>query len=39
MSENDDLRIDIERFGPGPEVTDEVSRAVLDHPSVQDPRP
>jgi hypothetical protein len=37
MSENEsgDLRIDIARFGPGPEVTDEVSRAVLDHPSVQ----
>ena len=38
MSENerDDLRIEIEPFGPGPEVNDEVSEAVLDHPSVQE---
>jgi hypothetical protein len=34
--EHDDLQIDIERFGPGPEVIDEVSRAVLGHPSVQE---
>jgi hypothetical protein len=34
MSENEhsDLQINIERFGPGPEVIDEVSQAVLDHP-------
>jgi hypothetical protein len=38
MSENEhsDLQINIERFGPGPEVIDEVSQAVLDHPSVQE---
>src|SRR3712207_4490200 len=36
MSENGEVRIDIESFGPGPEVNDEVSEAVLDHPSVQE---
>lgn len=38
MSENEqsDLRINIERFGPGPEVIDEVSQAVLNHPSVRE---
>ncbi|HSL01426.1 MAG TPA: hypothetical protein VK869_13915 [Rubrobacteraceae bacterium] len=36
MSEDGELRIDIERFGPGPEVIDEVSRDVLDHPSVRE---
>jgi hypothetical protein len=36
MSENGDVRIEIESFGPGPEVNDEVSEAVLDHPSVQE---
>ncbi|MBA2533407.1 MAG: hypothetical protein H0V21_00180, partial [Rubrobacter sp.] len=35
-NEHDDLRIDIERFGPGPEVIDEVSQAALNHPSVQE---
>jgi hypothetical protein len=37
MSENEqgDVRIEIEPFGPGPEVNDEVSEAVLDHPSVR----
>src|SRR5215210_3421578 len=37
MSENerDDLRIEIERFGPGPETIDEVSEAALKHRSVQ----
>jgi Copper amine oxidase, enzyme domain len=35
MSEHSDLQINIERFGPGPEVIDEVSQTVLDHPSVQ----
>jgi hypothetical protein len=38
MSENEqgDVRIEIERFGPGPEVNEEVSEAVLDHPSVKE---
>ena len=38
MSENEqgDVRIEIEPFGPGPQVNDEVSEAVLDHPSVQE---
>ncbi len=37
MSDNEqgDVRIEIEPFGPGPEVNDEVSEVVLDHPSVQ----
>src|SRR5215210_1482519 len=35
-NEHHDLRIDIERFGPGPEVIDEVSQAALNHPSVQE---
>src|SRR3712207_5987170 len=38
MSENEqgDVRIEIEPFGPGPEVNEEVSEAVLDHPSVKE---
>ena len=38
MSENEqgNVRIEIEPFGPGPEVNDEVSEAVLDHPSVKE---
>src|SRR3712207_5597519 len=36
MNENGEVRIDIESFGPGPEVNDEVSEAVLDHPSVKE---
>ncbi|HEV8224075.1 MAG TPA: hypothetical protein VGP74_02365, partial [Rubrobacteraceae bacterium] len=38
MSENEhgDVRIEIEPFGPGPEVNEEVSKAVLDHPAVQE---
>ena len=35
-NEHDDLQINIERFGPGPEATDEVSQTLLDHPSVQE---
>jgi hypothetical protein len=35
-NERDDLQIQIEGFGPGPEATDEVSEAVLDHPSVRE---
>jgi Copper amine oxidase, enzyme domain len=35
-NENADLRIDIERFGPGPEAIEEVSQAVLGHSSVRD---
>src|SRR5215216_1483727 len=30
------LQITIERFGPGPEVTDAVRKTVSDHPSVQE---
>ncbi len=33
---NGDPRIEIERFGPGPEVVDEVSQAVADHASVRE---
>ena len=33
-NENGDVRVDVETFGPGPEVTEKVSRTVLDHPSV-----
>src|SRR5215204_3830835 len=40
MSENgneyDNLQINIERFGPGPETIDEVSQATLHHPSVRE---
>ena len=40
MSENgnqhDDLQIDVERVGPGPDAIDEVRRASLEHPSVQE---
>lgn len=36
MTENGDPRIDVERFGPGPEAIDEVSQTVLDHPSVRE---
>jgi hypothetical protein len=35
-NERDDLRIKTERFGPGPEAIDEVSQAVLEHPSVRE---
>lgn len=35
-NEHDGLQIDIERFGPGPEVIDEVSQAALNHPAVQE---
>src|ERR687893_1080253 len=35
-NDHDDLQIEVEQFGPGPEVNDEVSEAVLDHPSVQE---
>jgi hypothetical protein len=35
-NEHEDLQIDIERFGPGPETTDEVSQATLNHPLVQE---
>jgi len=35
-NEHGDPQIDIERFGPGPEVIDEVSQTVLDHPSVRE---
>src|SRR4028118_674844 len=35
-SEQGDVRIEIEPFGPGPEVNDEVSEAVLDHPPVRE---
>jgi hypothetical protein len=34
--DHDVPQIDIERSGPGPEVIDEVSRAGLGHPSVQE---
>ncbi len=30
-SEHDDLQINIERFGPGPEAIDEVSQVTLNH--------
>lgn len=33
---SEDPRIGIERFGPGPETTDEVSQTVLDHPLVRE---
>ena len=36
MSEHDDPRIEIEAFGPGQETTEEVSRAVLEHPLVRE---
>jgi hypothetical protein len=38
MSERErgDVRIDIERFGPGPEAIDEVSRAVSGHPLIRE---
>ena len=32
-NERDDLRIDVERVGPGTETIDEVRRASLEHPS------
>ena len=35
-NEHDDLRIDVERVGPGPDAIDEVRRASLEHPSVQE---
>src|ERR671910_2842079 len=36
MTESNDLRVNIERAGPGPEVIDEVSRALSGHASVQE---
>jgi hypothetical protein len=35
-NEHDNLQIYIERFGPGPDAIDEVSQAVLSHPSVRE---
>ena len=35
-NEHSGLQITIERFGPGPEVTDAVRKTVSDHPSVQE---
>src|SRR5918911_2038380 len=36
MTEHSDVQINIERVGPGPEVIDEVSQALSEHPSVQE---
>src|SRR5919112_322551 len=36
MTENNDVQINIERSGPGPEVIDEVSQAIAEHASVQE---
>src|ERR671933_316720 len=36
MTEHGDVQIKIERVGPGPEVIDEVSQALSEHPSVQE---
>src|ERR687886_834086 len=36
MAEHSDVQINIERVGPGPEVIDEVSQALSEHPSVQE---
>src|SRR5438045_614423 len=36
MNEQGDVQINIERVGPGPEVIDEVSRTLSEHPSVQE---
>ncbi len=35
MPEHSDMQINIEPVGPGPEVIDEVSQALSEHPSVQ----
>src|SRR5215216_3278301 len=35
-NEHENLQINIERFGPGPEAIDEVSQATLNHPSVRE---
>src|SRR5215218_9878889 len=35
MTEHSDMQINIERVGPGPEVIDEVSQALSEHPSVR----
>ncbi len=35
-NEHDELRIDVERVGPGPDAIDEVRRAQLDHPQVRE---
>lgn len=35
MTEHSDMQINIEPVGPGPEVIDEVSQALSEHPSVQ----
>src|SRR5918995_5277884 len=36
MTESNDVQINIERSGPGPEVIDEVSQALSEHASVQE---
>ena len=36
MTDNGDVQINIEPVGPGPEVIDEVSQALSEHPSVQE---
>jgi hypothetical protein len=36
MNEQSDLQIDIERLGPGPEIIEEISRAVVEQPSAQE---
>src|SRR5918998_750182 len=36
MTESNDVQINIERSGPGPEVIDEVSQALAEHASVQE---
>ncbi len=35
-NEHDDLQINIERFGPGPEAIDELSRAAFELPAVRE---
>jgi hypothetical protein len=35
MTEHSDMQINIEPVGPGPEVIDEISQALSEHPSVQ----
>jgi len=36
MTEHSDVHVNIEWAGPGPEVVDEVSQALSEHPSVQE---
>src|SRR3712207_3621472 len=36
MTEHSDVQVNIEWAGPGPEVVDEVSQALSEHPSVQE---